>query len=283
MSDFPDDLLDPIDPQDTPPKGSTRPIMDDDPLSQSSQSRSRRRYEDVPPARPTANTPPRMSRPVEDPPPLRPRTPPPPRVTLPDTEPEYDSREEARLRRAERRAQENAAARAAVNKRESGLYLPWWSLIIMLVFVGGAALGAWLVVDQLGGNAPVGGQTPIVVVVTSTYTVGPPPSLTPIPQPATITAPAALPTVAPTGTLPPGDFVIGATVEVVGVGIGGLNVRASPGTDAVIRLRAFDTERFVLREGPQQASGLEWWRIEDPTDSTRTGWAARNFLTVVNP
>jgi hypothetical protein len=168
-----------------------------------------------------------------------------------------------------------------VNKRDSGLYLPWWSLVIMLIFVAAAALGAWAVVGYLGGDNTPGGANPIVVVITSTFTVGPPPTPTPIPIVASITAPANLPTIAPTGTTPPGTFTVGATVKVVGVGIAGLNVRSSPGTEATIKFRANDEELFELREQPQQASGIEWWFIQSPGDPNRGGWAARQFLEVV--
>lgn len=168
-----------------------------------------------------------------------------------------------------------------VDKRSSGLYLPWWSLVVMLIFVGAAAVGAWAVVDTLGGNAAPGGGTPIVIVVTATPTAGPPPTFTPIPAVAPFASPA-LPTIAPTPTLPPGDFRVGAIVEVVGVGLTGLNVRSGPGLSAAVRFIAPEQTRFVLKSGPQTASGVEWWELQDPNDLTKTGWASRQFLTVVS-
>jgi hypothetical protein len=72
-------------------------------------------------------------------------------------------------------------------------------------------------------------------------------------------------------------------VEVVGVGIQGLNVRVGPGLDAAIKFQGREKEHFKIKEGPQTASGEEWWLIQDPKDSTRTGWAVRRFLTVVTP
>ncbi|MBE7514973.1 MAG: hypothetical protein HS103_19470 [Anaerolineales bacterium] len=168
-----------------------------------------------------------------------------------------------------------------VSKRESGFYLPWWSLVVMLIFVGAAAVGAWIVVDGIGGNAPPGGKQPVVVIVTATFTVGPPPTPSPIPLPATELPPPILPTVIPTATLPPGNFTIGTTVEVVGVGIAGLNIRSGPGTESVIRFQAPEGSRWIIKSGPSNASGSEWWELQDPTNSERGGWGARPYLKVV--
>jgi len=167
------------------------------------------------------------------------------------------------------------------SKRDNGFYLPWWSLVIMLVFVGSAAVGAFAVFDTISRNVTPAAysRTPIVLVVTATYTVGPPASATPIPPPATDIPPAILPTVPATLTLPPGDFKIGGTVEVIDdVGINGLRIRSGPGTDATTRFVAPAKTRFTLKSGPQYASNLEWWEVQDPTNPQVSGWAARQFL-----
>lgn len=172
--------------------------------------------------------------------------------------------------------------RAPVNQRPNqsgnGLYLPWWSLLIMLLFVGGAAIGAWVIVSQVGGNASPGGGTPQVIVITATYTIGAPATQASISGPPTATATLPLPTIAASVTLPPGNFQIGGSVRVVGTGIGGLNVRPSPNLDNVPKFQAPDGTIFVLREGPIFANNTEWWRVEDPNDPSITGWGARNFL-----
>src|SRR5581483_1036445 len=262
MSDRPDDQ-DYFDDQDTaesstrpttPPRGTRRRIPADDvPRAYSRPALSRR---------PPAERQPQATRPP---------------VSLPDTPPAYNTPRPARTRRDKR----PRPAAAPVDKRSSGLYLPWWSLIIMLAFVGCAAIGALLVVNSIGGNALPGGQTPIVVVITSTFTIGPPASQTPIPVPATITPTAPLPTIPPTASLPPGDFAIGETVKVVGVGLNGLNVRSAPGTGSTVKFRASEEERYVLKDGPQTASNDEWWYIQDPNDQNRGGWASRRVLTVI--
>ena len=172
---------------------------------------------------------------------------------------------------------------AARSRRDSGLYLPWWSLLLMLALVGGLAFGALLVVGTLGNQAAPGGQTPVFVVITATYTVGPPASLTPIPQLPTLTAPPPLPTIAPTASLPPGNFNIGATVQVIGTGTAGLKVHSGPSVSFASRFLAYDGQKYILKEGPQNADGEEWWHIQDPGNPTNEGWAARRFLTISSP
>jgi hypothetical protein len=156
-------------------------------------------------------------------------------------------------------------------------------MLLMLALVGGLAFGALLVVSTLGSQAAPGGQTPIFVVITATYTVGPPASLTPIPLPATVTPPPPLPTIAPTASLPPGNFAIGSTVQVVGTGTAGLKVHSGPSVTFASRFLAYDGQKFLLKEGPQNADGEEWWHIQDPANPTNEGWAARRFLTVTTP
>ncbi len=198
-------------------------------------------------------------------------------VTPPVTPPEYYPPQEMRPARSRRTP---AAPR---EKRESGLYLPWWSLLIMLVFVGCAAIGALMVASSIDRDVTVGEQTPLVVVITSTYTVGPPPTQIPVQQAATLTPTKPLPTIPPSVTLPPGDFSIGQTVQVVGVGISGLNVRSGPGVDQAVKFRASDGEKYILKDGPQTASGDEWWYIQAPDDPTKVGWASRRFLQAAAP
>jgi hypothetical protein len=213
-----------------------------------------------------ANQPPAEPRQARQAQPLR-RTPPPPPIYEPA---------EPRLPQAPVRRRPPPPS-----KRESGWYLPWWSLLVLIAFVAAAAIGAWAVVDSVGGAAAPGGQTPIVIVVTATFTIGPPPTLTPLPQvePPTV---APLPTVVPTATLPPGEFRPGVIVEVVGVGLNGLNIRAGAGTSAVLLFVAPERTRFMIMSGPQNASGFEWWEVREVNAPNRTGWAARNFLQVVN-
>jgi len=173
--------------------------------------------------------------------------------------------------------------RAQPDRRRSGLYLPWWSLLIMLVFVGCAAVGALLVVNNMESSVQSKDATPVVIVITSTFTVGPPATPTAISAPPTITPPAALPTIPPTASLPPGNFAIGKIVQVVGVGESGLNVHSGAGVSAPTNFRAKEGDRFVIQGGPQTLDGYEWWQIQDQNNpTTRSGWAARNYLQTIS-
>jgi hypothetical protein len=161
------------------------------------------------------------------------------------------------------------------------MYLPWWSLLVMLAVVGGLSLGAFLVVNTMGGQAIPGGSTPLIVVITATFTVGPPASESPIPVKPTLTPTRALPTIAPTASLPPGDVALGATIQIVGVGGSGLNVRSGPGKQFTAKFLAQEGEKYTVKDGPQTASDEEWWFIEDAANPNNAGWAARRFLQVV--
>lgn len=179
---------------------------------------------------------------------------------------------------AETQAQQRTRGKLRPNRRDSGFYLPWWSLLIMLVVVGGLSFGALMIVGSMGGNAAPGGSTPIIVVITSTFTIGPPASTTPIPQKATLTATRPLPTIAPTATLPAGNVAIGSTVTIVGVGGSGLNVRSGPGKQFNAKFLAYDGQKYVVKDGPQFASDEEWYQIEDVSNPNNSGWASRRFL-----
>lgn len=79
----------------------------------------------------------------------------------------------------------------------------------------------------------------------------------------------------------PEQIAVGRTVEVVDVGDQQLNVREQPGiVDIGIVFRAPEGSRFIVGDGPSQADGLTWWRIDDP-GAGRSGWAASNYLVPI--
>jgi len=188
------------------------------------------------------------------------------------------------------------APRRAPPPSESGLYLPWWSLVIMVVVVGVAAFGLLFAFTELSQPQTPGDQLPRVLVVTSPPTLSQDfaasdeqpaseqqsdfwPTAIPQVQPS---ATVPLPTPVSSPTLPPGNFSIGVRVQVVGVDVNGLNVRSSPGISGTPRFLAREGDEFIIVDGPQNSDGYEWWRLEDPDDPARFGWAARNFMTVVS-
>ena len=185
-------------------------------------------------------------------------------------------------------------ARQRTPPSESGVYLPWWSLVILVGVVAIAAFGTMALISSMGQAAAPGNQPSRVQVITAMPTLsqefiggsggasapqlnGAQPD---IPQ-AQATATALLPTPIPSPSLPPGEFAVGTRVTVVGVGLSGLNVRSAPGYSGSQRFLAYDDDIFALVDGPQESDGIEWWQIEDPDDPERQGWAARNYLEAV--
>ncbi len=175
---------------------------------------------------------------------------------------------------------------------ESGLYLPWWSLVVMVGVVGLIAFGLLFAFTALSEPQTPGDQVPRVQVLTAQPTLsqdfaadggGSQPECWPtaIPQ-AQPSATVPLPTFVASPSLPPGQFDIGTAIEVVGVDVNGLNVRSAPGYSGSRLFLAMEHDTFVIVGGPQSADDLEWWKIQDPDDPARTGWAARNYLMVVS-
>jgi hypothetical protein len=37
---------------------------------------------------------------------------------------------------------------------------------------------------------------------------------------------------------------------------------------------------FNIVDGPAQADGFTWWKIQNPNDATQSGWAAAVFLEI---
>ena len=75
--------------------------------------------------------------------------------------------------------------------------------------------------------------------------------------------------------------IVGPTVQVIGTGTNGLNVRSGPSTQFSVKFLGQDGQKYTLMEGPQEADGEEWWHIQDPNNPSNDGWAVRRFLTVV--
>jgi hypothetical protein len=73
-------------------------------------------------------------------------------------------------------------------------------------------------------------------------------------------------------------------VEVSGTGNLGLRLRAEPGLNGEVRYVALETEVFQIQDGPQRRDGFVWWYLVAPFDPQRAGWAAANYLSLVqNP
>ena len=163
----------------------------------------------------------------------------------------------------------------------------------MLCFVFATAVGIVLIVLSLGGNeAP--DAVPIIIVSSPVPTTRPDsfpisPATATIPPEANIilTRPPVTfnlsgPTLAPPPvTSTPQRITLGGQIIVVDVGVTQLNVRDTPGViDTTILFRTEEGTIFTIVDGPQQADGLTWWKIQDPATPARAGWAASNYLEV---
>ncbi len=184
--------------------------------------------------------------------------------------------------------------RTARERRDSGLYFPWWSLLVLL---GGVALVATLIVmalGSLGGRFSPGGETPVIIVVTSTPTRAPTdPPVSPTPRLPTPTPTSALNTPETPGAAleeTPGSAItpapeqlevrIGAEIEVFDVGTAGLNVRGGAGTGFPVVLIAAEGSRFEVIGGPEAANDFTWWQLRSLDNPTIEGWGVADFLRV---
>jgi hypothetical protein len=187
-------------------------------------------------------------------------------------------------------------------RRDNALYLPVWSVVLMLIVVIGVAGGVIALVAVLGGNNAPDGD-PVFVIVTAepsaTGQVGATENpaiaqrVTPAPDSlgsaggqtgATQAFTGPLPTFALEGpTLPP--VILSPTPLTINIGANvivqatdGLNVRETPGLTGTILFRADDQAVFNVVGGPEAADSITWWRLQDPTDASRVGWAAADYL-----
>ena len=109
-----------------------------------------------------------------------------------------------------------------------------------------------------------------------------PADLTVIPVPtATFNTPptATLDPFAPTPT--PTGVTLGAYVQITGTAGEGLRIRSAPGLNGESAFLGYDSEVFIVREGPQNADGYVWWYLVAPYDDKRAGWAAADYLTYI--
>jgi hypothetical protein len=180
----------------------------------------------------------------------------------------------------------------ALTPRDSSLYLPWWSLALMLVGVLVFSFLIVLGIALLGGSANPTERDPIIVIVTAPPTAqgqtssgGVAPAGSQIlmgqnpPSSLDLQGPT-LPAVQFTAT--PVTLEIGKLVIVAGVDGDELNVRDNPGVQGTnIVNRVAEGTILTIVDGPRQADGFTWWQIQS-VDQTIKGWAVSNFLQVAS-
>ena len=187
--------------------------------------------------------------------------------------------------------------RRALKRARNPLYfpLPWLLLTLLLVVL--ASVGAAALVLRLRGEAAAPALEPPIQIVTvdaveieialtddltsNTDMADSAPRVilaAETPASLVLTGPA-VPTVIVTNT--PVPLAVGLQARVHNVGSDELNVRNSPSLrQSQVLFRAPAGTLFNVIGGPQQADGYSWWQLHDPQFEL-IGWAVSNYLQVV--
>lgn len=144
-----------------------------------------------------------------------------------------------------------------------------WVILGALLFAGLLIL---ITAVSIGFTTPL--QTSPIGFAPADLTMIPAPTATSA-APATATVDPFAPSATPTG-LAPGNYV-----QITGTEGQGLRIRSAPGLDGEFQFLAFDSEVFVIKDGPRTVDGYVWWYLVAPYDETRTGWAASDFLSFI--
>ncbi|MCC6612023.1 MAG: SH3 domain-containing protein [Anaerolineae bacterium] len=212
------------------------------------------------------------------------------RSKLPNRQPQAQRRRQAPPReKAKTKRDTKETPRRARSRRDSGLYLPVWSLALMLVFVIGISFTIVLLVLGLGGQAMPGGEPQVIIITAVPSSTPPIPQFEPTLPAATLPGisgevpqfPLEGPTLPPVAISPtPIPVTIGTQVQTNGEDV---RVRPQPSLDNQELFFAQPGEVFEIVEGPQSGSGLSWWKVRDVSDPSREGWIAGNLVEPVPP
>ena len=103
-----------------------------------------------------------------------------------------------------------------------------------------------------------------------------------------IPAPTSTSSIPPTAThdpfapsATPTGIAINNYVQITGTDGEGLRIRSEPSLNGESVFLGFDSEVFLVEDGPREADGYVWWYLVAPYDQTRAGWAAADFLSYV--
>lgn len=109
-----------------------------------------------------------------------------------------------------------------------------------------------------------------------------PANLTVIPAPTVTSNAPPTPTIDPFAPTPvTTGIAIGNYAQITGTDGEGLRIRSEPGLNGNPVFLGFDSEVFIVQDGPREVDGYVWWYLVAPYDSTRVGWAAADFLTYI--
>lgn len=97
-----------------------------------------------------------------------------------------------------------------------------------------------------------------------------------------LSSPTPSPTSDPNGSKQ-GSIKSGLYIQIAGTDGAGLNIRNNPGTGSEAIFVANESEVFQVIGGPVEMDGYNWWQLTAPYDKSRQGWAAENYLHIINP
>ena len=147
-------------------------------------------------------------------------------------------------------------------------------------------INKWVILGALG----LAGFLLLITAIAIGLTSARPPSdvgfapadVTVIPAPTGTSGAPPTPTIDPFATATsPAGVAVGNYVQITGTEGQGLRIRANPGLSGEFEFLAYDSEVFVVKDGPREVDGYVWWYLVAPYDETRVGWAAADFLSYV--
>jgi len=141
--------------------------------------------------------------------------------------------------------------------------LPLWPLVVILLLILAVFITLW------NPFTPPTQPTVIIPTVTPALpTVAPLPTATPTPKPT------------PTPSVPT-EIKVGVYVKVIGAEADALSYRSGPGLNYARLSIVKDGTILEVLEGPEEANGYTWWRLED--EDGFIGWAADDWLEPTLP
>ena len=142
--------------------------------------------------------------------------------------------------------------------------LPLWPLAVIVLLI----LAVFIALANPFAPSPA--PTPTIVVI---------PTVTPA-LPTLPPQPTSTPTPRPTPTLPT-EITVGGYVKVIGAEADQLSYRSGPGLNYARLTIVKDGTVLEVLEGPEEADGYTWWRLED--EDGFIGWAADDWLEPTLP
>jgi hypothetical protein len=88
-------------------------------------------------------------------------------------------------------------------------------------------------------------------------------------------------TATPVITLEMSGIQVGDYVQITGTNGAGLRIRSAAGLNTSINFYGMDSEVFLVTDGPELADGFTWWYLVAPYDENRNGWAAADYLSLI--